>query len=492
MRIAQLIFFGILFILALFSLTTWINYRQSEAVKDNTEYVSHSATVVRQSNRFQRNILNIVSNLRAYFLTGDSSFIGTFQSAAQENDAILSELMAGADSRQLSGLRRISALNSRWSAEFTRILGNVHRKAISSRDPVDLSAVYKTEFPIIAKGDVAEDLQVEVRGFINEEYKRREEQKKLLAATIIKTRGLSLGLTLCSIIIGLLIAGFLALTISKRILRLVHMANTIAEGNYKVQVEPGRDELGHLAVSLNHMAQVLDANISELKRKNGELDQFAHIVSHDLKSPLRGIGNVVNWIEEDHSSELTPKLHEYIALVKGRLARAENLITGILAYARVGKEVQGRETVVLRDMLQEIIDNQLLRAGTVIRLSPSLPVLQTERLPLFQLFSNLVSNAVKYNDKEAPTVDVTHEEKADHYIFHVRDNGPGISAAYHRKIFQIFQTLQPTEGLDSTGVGLAIVKKILDARGESISLQSEPGEGSTFSFTWKKQEPWKK
>ncbi|RYY90310.1 MAG: HAMP domain-containing protein [Chitinophagaceae bacterium] len=492
MKIAHLIFFGFLFVLILFSLTTWMNYQQMEAVKENTEFVSHSATVVRQSNRFQRNILNIVSGLRAYFLTGDSSFIQAFNSAQQENEGILTELTSAADSAQRPGLRRIQALNDRWTSEFVKILGDVQRTAVSSRDPVDLSFVYKNEFPIIAKGDVAEDLQAEVRNFINEEYKRREVRKKQLAESIVSTRRLSFLLTFCSIVTGILIAGFMTYNISRRIMRLVNMSNTIAEGNYKVQVEPGRDELGRLAISLNHMARVLDTNISELKRKNGELDQFAHIVSHDLKSPLRGIGNVIEWIEEDHGVELSPKVQEYFGLIKGRLARAENLISGILSYARVGKEETGSESVVLRDLLQEIIENLAPRPGTELLISPELPTLYAERLPLYQVFDNLISNAFKYNDKLRPQLAVWHEEQPDHYVFFVQDNGPGISEAYHQKIFQIFQTLQSSEVHNSTGVGLAIVKKILDARHESVQLQSEQGLGTTFSFTWKKQTEWKK
>ncbi|RYY39670.1 MAG: HAMP domain-containing protein [Chitinophagaceae bacterium] len=492
MKIAQLIFFGFLFILILFSLTTWINYRQMEAVKENTEFVSHSATVVRQSNRFQRNILNVVSSLRAYFLTGDSTFIQAFASARQENENILTELSSMADSAQMPGLRRIQTLNGRWTSEFTHILGDVQRTAVTSKDPVDLSVVYKNEFPIIAKGDVAEDLQAEVRSFINEEYKRREVRKKQLAGSIVSTRRLSFILTFCSIVIGLVIAGFVTYSISKRILRLVQMSNTIAEGNYKVQVEPGRDELGRLALSLNHMARVLDTNISELKRKNGELDQFAHIVSHDLKSPLRGIGNVVEWIEEDHGSELTPKVQEYFGLIKGRLIRAEHLISGILSYARVGKEEMQAETVVLRDLLEEIVGNLAPRPGTELLISPELPVLHTERVPLYQVFDNLISNALKYNDRARPQLAVWHEDHPAYYVFYVQDNGPGISEAYHQKIFQIFQTLQSGESASGTGVGLAIVKKILDARHEKIELSSEPGLGSTFSFTWKKQPEWKR
>jgi signal transduction histidine kinase len=491
MKIARLIFFGFLFILLLFSLTTWINFRQSERVKENTEFFARSTNTVRQSNRFSRNILNIISSMRAYFLTGERSFIETFDTTAQDNAAIIRELIATADAQQRPPLTRIDALNKRWSSEFSDILRNA-RQSSATGGVAALQPLYRHQFPQLVEGNVAEDLQEAIRKFINSEYQRREVSKTQLAQSIASTRRLSFTLTLVSIIIGLLIGGFLAYLISTRILRMVHMANTIAAGNYKVQVEPGRDELGQLAGSLNHMARVLDTNISELKRKNAELDQFAHIVSHDLKSPLRGIGNVVSWIEEDHEAELSPKLKEYLGLIKGRLARGENLIGGILTYARVGRDEQAPEPVSVTELLQEVIDNHELRTGSSIVLSPALPVVFTERLPLFQVFANLVGNAIKYNDNRHPRIMVYHKELADHYEFIVQDNGPGIAAAYHQKVFGIFQTLEEKGGIESTGVGLAIVKKILDARHETIRIDSEPGRGSVFSFTWKKETTWKK
>jgi signal transduction histidine kinase len=491
MKIAQLIFLGFLFILLLFSLTTWINFRQSERVKENTEFFARSTNTVRQSNRFSRNILNIISSMRAYFLTGERSFIETFDTTAQENAAIIRELIATADRQQRPPLMRIDALNQRWSAEFRNTLRTARQASATSGDKA-LQSLYRNQFPLLIKGNVAEDLQDEIRKFINSEYQRRESSKTQLAKSIASTRRLSITLTLVSIVIGLLIGAILAHLISTRILRMVKMANTIAAGNYKVQVEPGRDELGRLAESLNHMADVLDTNISELKRKNAELDQFAHIVSHDLKSPLRGISNVVSWIEEDHESELSPKVKEYLELIKGRISRGESLIGGILSYARVGREDQPPEPVPVAELVQEIIGNYELRKGTVIDLSPTLPVVFTERLPLFQVFANLVGNAIKYNDNPHPRLTVYHQERPDHYEFFVRDNGPGIAPVYHRKVFGIFQTLDERPGVESTGVGLAIVKKILDARQESISLRSETGQGSVFSFTWKKEPTWKK
>ncbi|RYZ22401.1 MAG: HAMP domain-containing protein [Chitinophagaceae bacterium] len=491
MKIAQLIFFGFLFILLLFSLTTWMNYRQTERVKENTEFFQRSTTMVRQSNRFSRNILNIISSMRAYFLTGERSFIETFDTTAQENNGIIRELSSIADATQRPALDRIDALNRRWSAEFGNILRIARQNAATGGDKA-LLALYRNQFPAVVKGNVAEDLQDEIRSFINNEYRRREESRVQLAASITSTGRLSFTLTLVSIVIGLVIAGSVTRIITTRLLRMVRMADTIAAGNYKVQVDPGRDELGLLAGSLNHMARTLDTNISELKRKNAELDQFAHIVSHDLKSPLRGIGNVVSWIEEDHDSELSPKVREYLGLIKGRLERGESLIGGILSYARVGREEDAPEAVSVKELVQEVVSNQDSSRGVRLELSPTLPVVHTERLPLFQVFSNLVGNAIKYNDKPDPRVLVYHTEHNDYYEFFVQDDGPGIAHAYHRKVFGIFQTLGERKGVESTGVGLAIVKKILEARGEQIRLDSEPGRGSVFSFTWKKESAWKK
>src|SRR5690606_36810419 len=143
----------------------------------------------------------------------------------------------------------------------------------------------------------------------------------------------------------------------------------MAAGNYEVQTpDRGGDELSQLANSSNHMPEVLSENIRLLQRKNEELDQFAHIVSHDLKAPLRGIDNVITWIEEDHSTELPPKIREYIQLIKGRLVRAENMIRGILLYARVGRQTPERQYINLNSLMQEIVESLAVRPGLKIEI----------------------------------------------------------------------------------------------------------------------------
>jgi signal transduction histidine kinase len=195
---------------------------------------------------------------------------------------------------------------------------------------------------------------------------------------------------------------------------------------------------------------------------------------------------VVTWIEEDHESELSPKVNNYLQLIKGRITRGENMIQGLLSYARIGKEKDHQEKIVLQSLIAEVLENFAIKPTTKITVSQNLPVLYTEKLPLLQIFSNLIGNAIKYNDKEEGEISIYHKEYSDYYEFFVQDNGPGISKTYHEKIFIIFQTLQERDSFESTGVGLAIVKKILDSRNEKIKLSSEPGKGSVFSFTWKK------
>jgi signal transduction histidine kinase len=487
MKISQLIFFGFFFVLLLFIITTYINYQQSEAVKENAEFVTRSSTIVQQSNRFLRNTLNIVSGLRGYLLTGESSFFQTYDSTVTENKTILAELkpLVAGNNIQSRTLDSISLLHNEWKKDIADPITAMYNSSAKGDRRAQLDSFYRTEFLSDENTSRNLELQRKLRQFINSEYNTRELKKSILANSIQQTKKISLYLTVLSIVAGLIIALLLAFGISNRVLKMVNMSNTIAAGNYNVHMkETGNDELGRLAQSLNHMAEVLDENFTLLKRKNEELDQFAHIVSHDMKAPLRGIDNVISWIEEDHEAELTPKIKEYLELIKGRVARAENLIGGILSYARVGKEEQFAENINVKELIQEIEENISPGKKITISIADNLPLISSQRLPLFQVFSNLISNAVKYNDKEKGLISVYHEAYPEYYRFFVKDNGPGIAENYHKKIFQIFQTLQERDSFESTGVGLAIVKKILDARNEEIGIESVPGEGSVFSFTW--------
>ncbi len=366
MKISYFIFFSFLFILLLFSITTYINFKQSEEVRENSEWVDKSTTIIRNSNRFQRNILNMISGLRGYLFTGENYFIQAYDSAKTENETILAELssLIPGDTSQLTLLGEIRTINNSWLNNFsTPLIAAKNLAGNSDSSLVSFNKLYRQKLTTGSERYLNRQLQEKIRVFINNEYNSRDIRTIVLDKSVQRTRTISFALTSLSIFVGAIISIFLAYRISTRIMGMVRMANEIAAGNYEVHTkESGRDELSLLARSLNHMANVLKENITLLKRKNQELDQFAHIVSHDLKAPLRGIDNVVSWIEEDHGTEISPKLTEYIQIIKGRLVRTENLIHGILSYARIGKEKQEKEEVDLNQLVDEISE-ALIKAG---------------------------------------------------------------------------------------------------------------------------------
>ncbi|MEA5597584.1 PAS domain S-box protein [Rivularia sp. UHCC 0363] len=225
---------------------------------------------------------------------------------------------------------------------------------------------------------------------------------------------------------------------------------------------------------------------NELEKRNKELDQFAYVTSHDLKAPLRAIANLSEWIEEDLQAALTPDTRKQMNLLRGRVHRMEALINGLLQYSRVGRIKTKPETVVVGELLAEIIDSIAPPEEFSIKIVGEMPTLITERIPLQQVFSNLISNGVKHRDRPDGQVTISVEEQDNFYQFAVSDDGNGIAEEYHEKIFVIFQTLEARDKRENTGIGLAIVKRIINEFGGTITLESQVGKGTTFRFTWPK------
>ncbi len=241
------------------------------------------------------------------------------------------------------------------------------------------------------------------------------------------------------------------------------------------------------AVELNWTAQTLAKTTGILRKRNLELDQFAYVVSHDLKAPLRAIANLSSWIEEDLSDSMTEDTLHQMNLLRGRVHRMEALIEGLLQYSRVGRIQLASETVKVENLLAEIIDSLAPPSGFEVKVEPGMPTFVTERLSLHQVFANLISNAIKHNRSDSGHVKISVKELDDFYEFSVADDGPGIAPQYHDKVFVIFQTLEARDKVENTGIGLSLVKKIVEGQGGSISLESAEGEGATFRFTWSKQ-----
>jgi PAS domain S-box-containing protein len=232
--------------------------------------------------------------------------------------------------------------------------------------------------------------------------------------------------------------------------------------------------------------EVIRKKSCELERINKELDQFAYVVSHDLKAPLRAIANLAQWIEEDLVETIDDDIREQLNLLRGRVTRMEGLINGILEYSRIGRVEAAAETVDVRALLEESIDLMPVPEGFTINISQDMPMVTASRIRLGQVFANLLSNAIKYNLRPDGRVEITVEETDSFYTFSVSDNGPGIDPKFHEKIFVIFQTLAARDKVEGTGIGLTLIKKIIEEQGGTIGIESEEGKGATFRFTWPK------
>jgi PAS domain S-box-containing protein len=223
--------------------------------------------------------------------------------------------------------------------------------------------------------------------------------------------------------------------------------------------------------------------LEELESVNQELRDFAYIVSHDLKAPLRSIGSLADWLIQDYTEVIDAEGKELLQLLKARIGRMHGLIEGVLQYSKVGRLQDEKEQVDLNIVVEETIDLLDPPSKFELKVSPNLPTVSYDKVRIQQVFQNLLSNAIKFLDKPKGLLEVIFEEDDSFYSFSIKDNGPGIEGAYFQKIFQIFQTLRSKDDYESTGIGLSIVKRIVELNGGSISVSSEVGIGSTFSFT---------
>lgn len=226
----------------------------------------------------------------------------------------------------------------------------------------------------------------------------------------------------------------------------------------------------------------LDNALIDLEKKNKELDQFAYVISHDLKAPLRAINNLAEWIVED-MPEMPKEVNANFGLLRGRILRMENMINAVLDYSRIGRTKIEKQKTDLKKMVQQIVETIVPNEGFEIYIAENIPEINVARILFQQIFSNLISNAVKYNDKPIGKIECYYEYLPNFHQFTIKDNGPGIAEEYHNKIFQVFQTIEARDKKESTGIGLSIVQKIIEEMGGNIRIESEEDKGASFIFT---------
>ena len=256
----------------------------------------------------------------------------------------------------------------------------------------------------------------------------------------------------------------------------------INEINERLNAEKELQELNET------LEQRVTIRTAEAERHVTELEQFAYVTSHDLKAPLRGIANLAAWLEEDLRGKLTDATREQLGLLRDRVWRMNALIEGLLEYSRIGRTEHSMISVDTGELLTEVIDLLSPPDGFIIDVAANMPTLYTDRLHLYQVFSNLIGNSIKHGKGEQGHVGVTVHDQGEYYEFTITDDGPGIAPEYHDKVFMVFQTLAVNDYGSNTGIGLALVKKIVQEHGGSITLESEEGNGATFRFSWPRRE----
>ena len=235
----------------------------------------------------------------------------------------------------------------------------------------------------------------------------------------------------------------------------------------------------------DELEQRVRERTAELELRNREMDEFVYVASHDLKAPLLGIQHLAAWVQDDAGDALPPASQAHLAKLQGRVRRMDQLLNDLLAYLGASRRRHAPERVAVAGLVRDCVQIIAPPPGFRVVLEEPLPVLHAERIPLATIFSNLIGNALKHHDHPATGRAVVSAARAGAWIeFAVTDDGPGIDPAYHERIFQIFQTLRPRDQIEASGVGLALVKQLVESRGGSVGVESTPGHGATFRFTW--------
>jgi signal transduction histidine kinase len=334
-----------------------------------------------------------------------------------------------------------------------------------------------------------------------------QEQMQILNEEAVTTRNHSANLMIvvisCFLAMGIVVSALITRSLSWQLERIRQAMLTIANGDTQIAI-PFNDhphEIGDMAKTLKifahniderkKSAQLLEQHQRELEKSNQRLEQtnkeletFAYVASHDLKSPLRGIAQLSNWIDEDLAEKEFAEVGKHTQMLRNRIQRMEKLLDDMLVFYRAGK-IDGNITRIdLAHMAKELFEIQNTKAGLHLELGDNLPVFDSLSTPFEQILRNLFSNAIKHHDLDEGVIRIEGRRlNNDFYEISVSDDGPGIPTQFQERVFGMFQTLRPRDELEGSGMGLALIRKIVETYRGKISVHSD-GRGCRFTFTW--------
>lgn len=424
-----------------------VSYLTTGRFLDSSREAVHRAELVAPLQRLLAFAYEVETAQRGFLFAGDPAYL------AQRNDAIRAARATHAELSALAAgdpglLERIARLEPIMEARFLRL----EEVLDARRESPDQSKA------LVSQGSGRKEmasLSREINALAAEQHSLLRENAE--AARGYGDRVFSIFFVALAAVLGLL-------------LMLQHAIRR--------EIAARQSAYSDLAQSQARQAELL----RELQAANEELGNFAYVASHDLKAPLRAIGSLAHWISSDYGERFDEEGREQMGLLLSRVKRMDRLIDGILQYSRVGRVRETRSLVDLNELLDETVDLLAPPPQIAVRVGP-LPALVIERTRAQQLFQNLIGNAIQYHDKPSGEIRVECERENGHWHFRVRDDGPGIEPRHWDRIFLMFQSLAPRDRTESTGLGLSLVKKIVEMHGGRIWVESKMHSGSTFHFT---------
>ncbi len=263
------------------------------------------------------------------------------------------------------------------------------------------------------------------------------------------------------------------------------LASYLQSGNNIVvkSIEKSRDELAKQNEQLEFKNELLEAYTLGLKKTNDDLEKFVSIASHDLKSPLRAVAWLTSMIEEDMQDQMPKEVESNFNIIKQRVGRMELLLNGLLEYTKSEKSTSGMTEINTNEVINDLLGIEKEGKKITFNIQENLPKIHIEESKIRRVFSNIIDNAIRFNDKEEIKISIHAEVDVHQTTFYIRDNGPGIEQQFYDKVFVLFQTLNRRDDHESMGVGLAVTKKIIEQRQGIIWVNSEIGISSTFAFS---------
>ncbi|WP_223651419.1 sensor histidine kinase [Hymenobacter psoromatis] len=492
-RLNTQILLGFAIALSVLVATSLTAYVAMQQLSRYTRLVEHSYQVLQQTSDLRISVRDAQSGVRNYLLLADTAYLSDYRRsrALVRTETRALQALVADDAAQHVRVDSLRALLNKQLAELATY------QAFAPTPPAAQSLLLRQQHDRWALRGVLRRLRQHEDELLRTRNRQQSLFQRLAPSAIVVSAVLAV-----IIVLGLfrrigrelqandelrLTLTRTNLDLARRIRAMEHLAQQVVQGDYKVQLpdlggQP--DRLASLASLLNQMTKALDAAFGALENRNRELDQFAYVASHDLKAPLRGLNALVRWMEEELAAEPAPQLRTYLAQMKGRLTRLDSLIDGLLAYARASRAERQLAPVDVAQLVREVAE-LVVPPGFELVLAPDLPTLVADRLSLQQVFTNLLSNAVRYATGQG-RAEVSAQDLGARVEFRVRDYGRGIAPEHQQKIFLLFQTLRDRHDAESTGIGLSIVQKLVEDQHGSIRVESVPGQGATFIFTWPK------